>query len=675
MIAPVNDAPALTIAAAAAYTENGAPVTLDPALTITDLDGGPGYSATVRIISGYVDGDTISGIGHFDAATQTFTTSLAPNATLAALQAVLRDLAFSSSSDNPGDLRKLEWRISDGSGANATFTTTTVINVDSVDDAPSVPGPVTLTPIAEDATRLITQAELLAGVTDPDGPVTAINLAVAAGGGTLTDNHDGTWTYTPAANDDTQVSFIYQITDGIAAPVTNSATLDLTPVNDAPVNTVPRTLDIDANTPTAIAGLSIADVDAGSGAMKTTLSVTNGTLAIGAVAGTVVTGSGTTTVTLTGTLAQINATLSAANNVVYTGTHDFFGNDTLTVVTNDNGNSGAGSALSDTDQATIHLNTHLTGTPGDDSFTALPGNERIDALGGADTVTFNFKLADATVSYLGNQVTIDGPSGSHTVLTGFEKYVFTDGTVNNNDGDPLVDDLFYYSHNHDVWNAHIDADAHYHTYGWREGRDPDAFFSTSTYQSLNPAAKGVDPLLQFDQTGWKQGYDPSILFDVKAYLAANPDVKAAGIDPLAHFLQNGGSELRQPIAPVTLVAANGFDYVYYLTHNPDVAASHVDPFLHFETVGWKEGRNPNAYFDTKGYLAHYADVAAAGINPLDHYNQSGWKEGRDPSPSFDTTDYLSHYPDVANAHVNPLTHFLQSGLSEGRSPFADGVWG
>ena len=48
------------------------------------------------------------------------------------------------------------------------------------------------------------------------------------------------------------------------------------------------------------------------------------------------------------------------------------------------------------------------------------------------------------------------------MLTGFESFVFTDGTVDNADGDALVDDLFYYAQNHDVWNAHADADAHYH---------------------------------------------------------------------------------------------------------------------------------------------------------------------------------------------------------------------
>jgi hypothetical protein len=105
----------------------------------------------------------------------------------------------------------------------------------------------------------------------------------------------------------------------------------------------------------------------------------------------------------------------------------------------------------------------LAGAPDDDGFAALPGNERIDAGGGIDTVTFGFKLTDATVRYAGKAVIIDGPTGSHTVLTGFEKFVFTDGTVDNADGSPLIDDPRYYARNHDVWNAHVDADQHYNT--------------------------------------------------------------------------------------------------------------------------------------------------------------------------------------------------------------------
>ena len=317
-----------------------------------------------------------------------------------------------------------------------------------------------------------------------------------------------------------------------------------------------------------------------------------------------------------------------------------------------------------------------SGSAGADSFVAFGGSERIDAGVGTDTVTFGFKLTDATVTHKGNAVIIETVS-SHTVLTGVERFVFNDGTVDNNDDNPLVDDLFYYARYHDVWNAHADADAHYNSAGWHEGRDPNAFFSTSVYLSANPDVKaaGVNPLTHFDTSGRLEGRIPSINFDPAQYLAANPDVAAAHVDLLRHFLANGAGEGRQPFAPTELIAANGFDYVYYLNHNPDVAAAGVDPFQHFQTVGWKEGRNPNALFDTNGYLANYTDVATAGVNPLDHYNQFGWHEGRDPSVGFDTTSYLAAYADVNAAHVNPLTHFLDNGIHEGRSAFADGVWG
>ena len=296
--------------------------------------------------------------------------------------------------------------------------------------------------------------------------------------------------------------------------------------------------------------------------------------------------------------------------------------------------------------------------------------------GGVDTVTFDFKLTDATVTYSGNEVIVDGPS-SHTVLTGFEKFVFTDGTVDNNDGDPLVDDLFYYSQNHDVWNAHADADAHYHSTGWHEGRDPDAFFSTAIYLSANPDVKaaGSDPLVHFDHFGWQEGRIPSLNFDPKQYLAANPDVAAAQVDPLAHFLQSGAQEGRQPFAPTELIAANGFDYVYYLKQNPDVAAAHVDPLQHFQTFGWHEGRNPNALFDTKGYLADLHRRRDGRRQPTRTLPRVRLAGGPRPSVGFDTTYYLEFNPDVAAAHVDPLKHALTSGIQEGRRSFADGVWG
>ena len=653
-----------------------------------------------------------------------------------------------------------------GTTAYSTDTDTVSIDVSDVNDAPAISGTVTLMAVKEDTTRAITKAELLGNTVDVDtGATLSVLDLTLVGAGTLTDNGNDTWSFKPAQDDDTSVSFTYKVSDGIAAAIATSATLDITPVNDAPqsandiatgnedttiggtvsatdvdsqgltyslftqaahgvatvnangtytykpnanyngpdsfvfqtsdglttslatislvvnaindapTNTLLASLTVEAGLDIPVTGLAMADVDAGTGNLTTTLSVLHGTLKIGGFVGTAISGNGTSTVTLIGTLAQINAALAAAKNVTYHTDAGFTGSDTLKVVTTDNGNVGAGGVLSDIDQMNLSWQ-HVQGDGGNNSFTALAGYERIDAGSGIDTVTFGFKLTDATITWVGNQVIIDTAT-SHTTLTGVEVFSFTDGTVNNNDGDALVDDLFYYSTYRDIWAAHVDADAHYHSNGWHEWRDPNAFFSTLFYLTTNAdvRASGADPLTQFHQAGWAQGRVPSIAFDTAAYIKANPDVAAAHIDPLAHFLQSGAGEGRVPIARTELIAPNGFDYIYYLQHNPDVAAAHVDPLQHFQTSGWKEGRNPNALFDTNGYLATYGDVKAAGINPLDHYHANGWKEGRDPSPNFDSSAYLAAYADVRASGIDPLVHYLQAGIHEGRSPFADGVWG
>ena len=92
--------------------------------------------------------------------------------------------------------------------------------------------------VAEDTpSRLITQAELLASATDADGEMlVASDLVISSGNGSLIDNDDGTWSFTAANNDDTLVDFSYTISDGIDS-IAGIATLDITPVNDAPTAT------------------------------------------------------------------------------------------------------------------------------------------------------------------------------------------------------------------------------------------------------------------------------------------------------------------------------------------------------------------------------------------------------------------------------------------------------
>jgi Ca2+-binding RTX toxin-like protein len=80
--------------------------------------------------------------------------------------------------------------------------------------------------------QLITQAELLKNASDIDSSIlTAIDLQISTGGGTLVDNHNGTWSYTPALNDDTSVTFGFSVTDGIAL-VAAVAAMDIGDAND-----------------------------------------------------------------------------------------------------------------------------------------------------------------------------------------------------------------------------------------------------------------------------------------------------------------------------------------------------------------------------------------------------------------------------------------------------------
>src|SRR5690606_32634052 len=96
-----------------------------------------------------------------------------------------------------------------------------------------------------------------------------------------------------------------------------TVTLMVTAVNDAPVNTVPGGQEVDQNgvlTFNAANGNSImiSDVDAGGNTVEVTLSATHGLLTLSGTAGlTFTTGSGTDegTMTFAGTIADINAAL------------------------------------------------------------------------------------------------------------------------------------------------------------------------------------------------------------------------------------------------------------------------------------------------------------------------------------------------------------------------------
>ncbi|EPN4953977.1 tandem-95 repeat protein [Vibrio diabolicus] len=115
-------------------------------------------------------------------------------------------------------------------------------NIETSGDGSNKPltnSPVTLSAIEEDSDPItITTEELLSNVDIDDADTLIVtNVTIESGNGTLIDNNDGSWTYIPEADDDTEVSFSYDIIDDDGGVINGNANLDIKPVNDAPIAT------------------------------------------------------------------------------------------------------------------------------------------------------------------------------------------------------------------------------------------------------------------------------------------------------------------------------------------------------------------------------------------------------------------------------------------------------
>lgn len=142
-------------------------------------------------------------------------------------------------------------------GIQPTFTV--------VDAAPGA-APVTLAQGTEDTFYTITAATLLAGAGDIDTPLSSLSItdvSIRSGGGSLHDNEDGTWTYTPAANFNGAVVFDYTVSDGNRT-ASSTASLTIAGVNDVATITGTRTGSVVEDSSTTAGGsLTVHDVDGG----------------------------------------------------------------------------------------------------------------------------------------------------------------------------------------------------------------------------------------------------------------------------------------------------------------------------------------------------------------------------------------------------------------------------
>ena len=140
-----------------------------------------------------------------------------------------------------------------------------------------------------------------------------------------------------------------------------TVTVNVAPANDAPAATVSGPYNATEQTDLSLkaTGLSVSDVDAGAGLVTATLSVTSGRLTVNAgTSGVTVTQTVDNTVTLRGTVAQINALLNTdgTSSLVFRHLSDTPpASVDLTLTVNDEGNTGSGGALNDSDTTTISI--------------------------------------------------------------------------------------------------------------------------------------------------------------------------------------------------------------------------------------------------------------------------------------------------------------------------------
>ena len=409
----------------ATYVENAAPVIIAPNATVTDADSSDfsSGSLTVNLAAngtttdilgirnqgsaagqiGVASSDVTFGgvvIGSFTGGSGTTPLNITFNAaaTPAAAQALARNITFANGSDNPSTApRSIGFAVNDGDGGISPTATATV-NVNAVNDAP-VADDQSVT-LAEDTPQSITLT-----ATDAENNTLTYRVIDAPQNGTLSGTGPNL-TYTPNLNFNGSDSFTFRANDGDLDSNLATVSLTISPINDPPVNTVPSAQTIVVNTPLIFStgtgnAISISDADAGSGLLEEKLTVSNGTLTLNGTSGlTFSVGDGTADVTMTfrGTLNDINAALDGLTYNPQVLAAGFSNTDTLTIVTDDLGNSD-GASQTDTD--TVAITVGNTATLSINNVTAVPeGNSGQDNAAVFTVTLSQTSTQEVRVSYL-----------------------------------------------------------------------------------------------------------------------------------------------------------------------------------------------------------------------------------------------------------------------------------
>ncbi|MGR5372391.1 Ig-like domain-containing protein, partial [Photobacterium damselae] len=230
--------------------------------------------------------------------------------------------------------------VDDGNGGTDTITVT--VNVTPANDAP----------VGEDVTAETQEETAVTGqltATDADGDNLTFKPGSNPENGSVTINSDGSWEYVPNPDFNGEDSFTVVVDDGNGGTDTITVTVNVTPINDAPVG---EDVSVETQEETAVTGqLTATDVDSDNLTFKQGSDPTNG-----------------------------QVTVNPDGSWEYVPNPDFNGEDSFTVVVDD-GNGG-------TDTITVTVNV----TPANDA----PVGENVTAETQEDTaVTGQLTATDA----------------------------------------------------------------------------------------------------------------------------------------------------------------------------------------------------------------------------------------------------------------------------------------
>ncbi|AVH62289.1 MULTISPECIES: beta strand repeat-containing protein [unclassified Nostoc] len=413
-ITAVNNAPVATATnSALVYTEN-ATTPIDSGITVSDVDSPNLASATVSITSGFVSAqDTLAftnqnGItGSYNSSTGVLT--LTGSATVANYQTALQSITYTNSSDNPSTTpRTVSFIVNDGTVNSIGVTRN--INITAVNDAPvAVNDKITTN---KNTPLIISATSLLSNDTDVDiSDVLSIASFTQPSQGSLVNNNNGTYTYTPGQNYYGSDGFTYTISDGHGG--SSTATVNLT-INEItpPIN---GTSGADNLTGTvngdSISGLLGNDTLQGLGDSDT-LDGGDGNDSLDGGTGddSLIGGKGNDTYIVDSIGDTITEGLNAGTDLVKSSVSWVLGNnlENLTLTGTDTIN-GTGNSLNNILTGNTAANI-LSGENGNDNLISGAGNDTL--LGGAGNDTLDGGLgADSLIGGIGNDIYIVDNAG------------------------------------------------------------------------------------------------------------------------------------------------------------------------------------------------------------------------------------------------------------------------